>query len=65
MAEGSHQTKHQTPLVRLVQPYLFQPGRRNTMQRFADDPMMNFHLRMLQKEVLTLHQVQQCGDEVS
>jgi hypothetical protein len=35
------------------------------MQRFADDPTMNFHLRMRQKEVLTLHQVQQCGDEVS
>jgi hypothetical protein len=37
----------------------------NPKQRCADDPMMNFHLRMLQREVLTLHQVQQYGDEVS
>jgi len=35
------------------------------MLRFADDQTMNFHPRMLQREVLTLHQVQQCGNEVS
>jgi len=39
--------------------------RNNPKQRCADGSMMNFHPRMRQREVLTLHQVQQCGDEVS
>jgi hypothetical protein len=65
MVEGSRQTKHQMLLVLLTLQHLFLLDRRNTTLHCADGWTMNFHLRMLQREVLTLHQVQQCGNEVS
>jgi hypothetical protein len=66
MVEGFHQTKHrmQTSLHPLLGSSRLD-RHNNPKQRCVYDSMMNFHLRMPQKEVLTLHQVQQCGDEVS
>jgi hypothetical protein len=66
MVEGSHQTKHRTQTS--LHPLLGSSRldrHNNPKQRCVFGLMMNFHLRMLQREVLTLHQVQQCGDEVS
>jgi hypothetical protein len=66
MMEGFHQTKHrtQTSLHPLHHPLQFD-RHNNSKQRCVFGSMTNFHLRMPQREVLTLHQVQQCGDEVS
>jgi hypothetical protein len=66
MVEGFHQSKHRTQPAH--QPLLGSSRldrHNNPKQRCVFGSMTNFHLRMLQREVLTLHQVQQCGDEVS
>jgi hypothetical protein len=66
MMEGFHQTKHRTQPAH--QPLLGSSRldrHNNPKQRCVFGSMTNFHLRMLQREVLTLHQVQQYGDEVS
>jgi hypothetical protein len=66
MVEGFHQTKHRTQTS--LHPLLGSSRldrHNNPKRRCVFGSMTNFHLRMLQREVLTLHQVQQCGDEVS
>jgi hypothetical protein len=66
MVEGFHQTKLRRQNSLQILPLPSRPYRHNNpKQRCVFGPTMNFHLRMLQREVLTLHQVQQCGDEVS